>query len=208
MKLIDDFLKRVFDIIASLCGLILLIPLILFIALLIKSENEGPVFYRGVRVGRHGKHFWIFKFRTMVADAEKIGGPSTSDDDPRVTKLGQLLRKYKIDELPQLINVLKGEISFVGPRPEVPTEIETYNKEEKRILLVKPGITDWASLTYHNEGEILKGSPDPHKTYRGKIRPGKLKLACKYVDEKSFSTDIKIIFKTFATLIKTRSQRG
>lgn len=208
MKIIYDLLKRTFDIIASLGGLILLIPVILVIALLIKSENKGPVFYRGVRVGRHGKHFRIFKFRTMVVDAEKIGGPSTSDDDPRVTKIGQLLRKYKIDELAQLINVLKGEMSFVGPRPEVPTEIETYNKEEKRILLVKPGITDWASLTYHNEGEILKGSPDPHKNYREKIRPGKLKLALKYVDEKSFSTDIKIIFETFATLIKTRSQRG
>lgn len=156
-------------------------------------------------MGRLGKPFRMIKFRTMVTDAEKIGGPSTSDDDSRITRVGKFLRKFKLDEMPQLINILRGQMSFVGPRPEVPTEVETYNEEEKRILLVKPGITDWASLTYHNEGEILKGSADPHETYREKIRPGKLKLALKYIDERSFLTDIKIILQTLRTLIKTRT---
>jgi len=141
----------------------------------------------------------------MVVDAEKLGGPSTSDDDPRITKIGKLLRKYKLDELPQLINVLKGEMSIVGPRPEVSMEVETYTNEEKRILNVKPGITDFASLTFHNEGEILKGSPDPHQTYREKIRPEKLRLALKYVDSKSLSVDLKIILETIKALIKTKT---
>jgi len=141
----------------------------------------------------------------MVVDAEKLGGPSTSDDDPRITKIGKLLRKYKLDELPQLINVLKGEMSIVGPRPEVSMEVETYTNEEKRILNVKPGITDFASLTFHNEGEILKGSADPHQTYREKIRPEKLKLALKYVEKQSFWVDLKIIFETIKTLVKART---
>lgn len=198
-------MKRLFDIILSLFGLIIFSSLLLIIAFLIKSEDGGPVFYRGVRVGRYGKLFRIFKFRTMVVNAEKLGGPSTADDDPRITKIGKFIRKYKLDELSQLINVLKGEMSFVGPRPEVPMEVQTYTDEEKRILLVRPGITDWASLTFHNEGEILKGSTDPHKAYREKIRPGKIKLALKYVDEQSFLTDIKIILQTLLTLAKTRT---
>ncbi len=198
-------MKRLFDIILSLFGLIIFSSLLLIIAFLIKNEDGGPVFYRGVRVGRYGKLFRIFKFRTMVVNAEKLGGPSTADDDPRITKIGKFIRKYKLDELSQLINVLKGEMSFVGPRPEVPMEVQTYTDEEKRILLVRPGITDWASLTFHNEGEILKGSTDPHKAYREKIRPGKIKLALKYVDEQSFLTDIKIILQTLLTLAKTRT---
>lgn len=141
----------------------------------------------------------------MVVDAEKLGGPSTSDDDLRITRVGKLLRKYKLDELPQLINVLKGEMSIVGPRPEVSMEVETYTNEEKRILTVKPGITDYASLTFHNEGEILKGSSDPHQAYREKIRPEKLKLALKYVEKQSFWVDLKIIFETIKTLVKTRT---
>jgi lipopolysaccharide/colanic/teichoic acid biosynthesis glycosyltransferase len=141
----------------------------------------------------------------MVVDAEKLGGPSTADDDPRITKVGRFLRKYKLDELPQLINVLKGEMSIVGPRPEVSMEVETYNSEEKKVLNVKPGITDYASLTFHNEGEILKGSSDPHQAYREKIRPEKLKLALKYVEKKSFWVDLKIIFETIKTLVKTRT---
>lgn len=188
--------------------LIIMLPLMMLISILVKLDSKGPILYKGVRVGRYGKFFKMLKFRTMIVNAEKLGGPSSADDDPRITKVGHLIRKYKVDELPQLINILKGEMSFVGPRPEVPVEVETYTEEEKRILLVKPGITDWASLKYHNEGEILKGSPDPHKTYREKIKPGKMRLALKYVDEKSFLTDIKILFTTFFTLIKTRVQRG
>jgi lipopolysaccharide/colanic/teichoic acid biosynthesis glycosyltransferase len=198
-------LKRSYDIILSLIAVILLGPLLLWIAFLIKKEDGGPTYYRGVRVGHHEKLFRIFKFRTMVLNAEKLGGPSTADDDPRITKTGKFLRKYKLDELPQLLNILKGEMSFVGPRPEVPMEVETYNEEEKRILTVKPGITDYASLTFHNEGAILKGSLDPHQTYREKIRPEKLRLALKYVHEQSFWVDLKIIFETITALIKTRT---
>ena len=141
----------------------------------------------------------------MVVNADKIGGPSTSEDDPRLTKIGKFIRNYKFDEIPQLLNVLMGDMSIVGPRPEVPSEVETYSYEEKRILSVRPGITDYASLEYHNEGEILKGAKDPHKAYREKIRPGKLKLALKYVDERSLMTDIDLIYRTLKTLVVTRT---
>ncbi len=198
-------IKRCFDIVLASIGLILFTPLFLYIALRIYKEDKGPIFYRGERVGLRGKPFRIYKFRTMVVNAEKVGPSSTSDDDPRITKIGRFLRKYKLDELPQLINVLKGEMSFVGPRPEVPSEVATYNEEERKILSVRPGITDWASLTYHNEGEILKGAEDPHQAYREKIRPGKIKLAMKYVDKQSFFIDLRIIADTLRTLIKTRS---
>ncbi|MGA1870324.1 MAG: sugar transferase [bacterium] len=200
----NNFLKRIFDIIGSSFGLIVMGPIMIFLAILMKLNSPGPVFYRGVRVGKNGVLFKIFKFRTMVVDAEKIGGPSTSDDDPRITKIGKFIRDYKLDELPQLINVFKGEMSIVGPRPEVPMEVETYTKEEKKILLVRPGITDWASLTFHNEGEILKGSSDPHETYRIRIRPEKLRLALKYVNENSLLIDFKIIFRTLMILVETR----
>ncbi|MEC4684591.1 MAG: sugar transferase [Nitrospirota bacterium] len=204
-KRLDGFLKRTFDIITSLLGLVLFGPLIFFLIIFIKLDSPGPAFYRGERVGRFGKTFRIFKFRTMVVDAEKFGGPSTASDDPRITRVGKFLRKYKLDELPQLVNVLKGEMSIVGPRPEVLMEVETYTNEERRILEVRPGITDWASLTFHNEGEILRGSPDPHQAYREKIKPEKMRLALKYIDERSFLTDIKIILETILTLVKTRA---
>ena len=194
-------IKRVFDISFSLVGLIMLSPLFFLIAYLIKREDGGPVFYRGVRIGQFGKPFRIYKFRTMVVDAEKIGGPSTADDDPRITKIGKFIRKYKLDELPQLINVLKGEMSIVGPRPEVPFYVDMFTEEEKRILDVKPGITDWASLWNPDEGAILAGSSDPEKTYMGKIRPIKIKLQLKYVEERSFLTDLKIIFLTVLTVL-------
>ncbi len=198
-------LKRMFDILFSLIGLVIFLPLMAILSILIKKEDRGPVLYRGKRVGRDGNLFGMLKFRTMVMNAEKLGGPSTSDDDPRITKAGKSLRKFKLDELPQLINVLKGEMSFVGPRPEVPMEVKTYNDEEKRILTVKPGITDYASLTFHNEGEILKGSKDPHQAYREKIRPEKLRLGLKYVDSQSFRVDMKIIIQTLSALIRTRT---
>ena len=198
-------IKRLFDFIFSLSGLVIVSPLIAVIAVVVKVESPGPVLYKGARAGKAGKPFRILKFRTMVVDAEEIGGPSTADDDPRITKVGKFIRKYKLDELPQLINVLKGEMSFVGPRPEVPMEVETYNNEERRILNVKPGITDYASMTFHNEGEILKGSSDPHQAYREKIRPEKIRLAVRYVDEQSFWVDLKIIIKTIIALVKTRT---
>lgn len=198
-------LKRLFDIVSSSVNILIFLPIFIVTAVLIKLNSKGPVFFRGDRVGLYGKPFRILKFRTMVVNAEKLGGPSTANDDPRITKTGKFLRKYKLDELPQLINILKGEMSFVGPRPEVPLEIDTYNNEEKRVLTVKPGITDYASLTFHNEGEILKGSSDPHQTYREKIRPEKLRLALKYVEKQSFWVDLEIIIQTIRALIKTRT---
>lgn len=198
----DEAIKRIFDVIVSAIGLIILSPLMLVIAYLIKREDGGPVFYRGVRVGRYGKPFRIYKFRTMVVDAEKLGGPSTADDDPRITRIGRVLRKYKLDELPQLINVLKGEMSLVGPRPEVKFYVDMLSEEERELILsVRPGITDWASLWNPDEGAVLAGSDDPEKTYMEKIRPTKIKLQLKYVKERSFWTDLKIIFLTILTVI-------
>ena len=194
--------KNVFDAVVSFLGLVVLCPLFLVLALCIKLEDKGPVFYRGVRVGKHGKIFRIFKFRSMVVDAEKIGGHSTPEDDGRITRIGKVLRKYKFDELPQLINILRGEMSFVGPRPEVQHYVNMYTEEEKKVILnVRPGITDWASLWNPDEGLMLAGSPDPEKRYREEIRPVKIKYQLKYAREHSFFTDLKIIFLTIFILI-------
>jgi len=197
-------LKRLLDMIMSFLGLFSFSPLLLTVSFLIKREDGGPVFYRGLRVGRNGKPFKIFKFRSMVLNAEQIGGPSTSDDDPRITRIGKLIRKYKLDELPQLINVLKGDMSIVGPRPEVQHYVDMYTEEEKAILTVRPGITDWASIWNPDEGAILAGSADPEKTYMEKIRPKKLELQLKYVRERSFWADMKIIMETIWTLVRRR----
>lgn len=194
--------KRLFDIVFSLFGLSALAPVFLFIIFLIKKEDNGPVFYAGTRAGKGGKNFKMLKFRTMVINADKIGGPSTANDDPRITKIGKFLRKCKLDEIPQLINVLRGEMSFVGPRPEVPFYVNMFSEEEKKILSVRPGITDWASLWNSDEGAILAGSSDPEKDYMEKIRPEKIRLQLKYVREHSFFTDILIIFKTLLKLVR------
>lgn len=195
-------LKCLFDIIFSLMGLVIVFPVFMVIAIFIKLDSEGPIFFRGIRVGRDEKLFKIYKFRTMVINADKIGGSSTSDDDPRLTKMGKLIRRYKLDELPQLMNVLKGEMSFVGPRPEVSEEVELYSEEYRRaILSVQPGMTDYSSIKFHNEGEILKGSEDPHQTFREKIQPEKIRLGLKYAKKHSFWIDIKIIFQTLKTVI-------
>ena len=195
-------MKRLFDILFSALGLLFLSPIFLIIAILIKREDRGPILYRGVRIGKFGKTFKIFKFRTLVANAEKIGGPSTADDDPRITKVGKLIRKYKLDELPQLINVLKGEMSFVGPRPEVSFYVKMFTEEERTILSLRPGITDWASLWNPDEGAILAGSSDPEKTYMEKIRPEKIRLQLRYVRERSFWADLKIILLTLKKLTR------
>jgi len=194
--------KRLFDIVFSFLGLVIVLPLLGGIAFLIKLDSGGPVFYRGMRVGKGGREFRIFKFRTMVKDAEKLGGPSSSADDPRLTKFGKFLRKHNLDELPQLIDVLRGKMSFVGPRPEVPQEVETYDPEVKKIILsVRPGMTDLATLENIHEGEILRGSQDPHQAYREIIKPKKLKLATEYVKKRSFWLDIKIILKTLKSAL-------
>ncbi len=198
------FAKRLFDLVFSLIGLVALSPLMLVIAHMIREDTPGPVFYRGTRAGRGGKPFQMLKFRTMVINADKIGGPSTSEDDPRLTKIGRRLRRYKLDELPQLINVLKGQMSFVGPRPEVLSEVEKYTPEERTLLSVRPGITDWASITFNNEGEVLKGSADPHQAYLEKIRPEKVRLGMEYVRKRSLRIDLQILFQTVATITGTR----
>ena len=194
-------LKLLLDISAAAAGLIALSPFLLSIAWCIWREDCGPVFYRGERIGLNGKPFRIFKFRTMVIDAEKLGASSTSDDDPRITRIGKFLRKYKLDELPQLINVLLGDMSLVGPRPEVRKFTDLYTEEEKAILTVRPGITDWASIWNPDEGAILAGSADPDQDYLEKIRPEKIRLQLKYVRERTFWTDIKIILLTLKTII-------
>jgi lipopolysaccharide/colanic/teichoic acid biosynthesis glycosyltransferase len=193
--------KRLFDIVFALLGLALTLPLFAVIAFLIKRDSEGPVFYRAPRVGKDGKPFKMLKFRTMVANADKIGGPSTANDDPRITRVGRFLRRYKLDELPQLINVLKGEMSFVGPRPEVQQYVDMYTEEEKAILTVKPGITDWASLWNSDEGAVLAGSPDPEKAYLELIRPTKVKLQLEYVRKRSFLTDLGILLRTVMAVV-------
>jgi len=194
-------LKRLFDIVFSLLGLMLASPILLVLAALIKSSSPGPVFYRGERVGEKGEIFQIFKFRSMVVNAEKLGGPSTAGDDPRLTKIGKFLKRYQLDELPQLINVLKGDMSLVGPRPEVKMYVEMMTPEEKNVILsVKPGMTDFASLWNFHEGDILKGSPDPEKAYLEKIRPTKIRLQLEYVKNRSFLLDLKIIIKTITKI--------
>lgn len=195
-------IKRLFDVFLSFLCLLIFSPILFAIALFIKIEDGSPVFYRGIRVGKNGKLFRMWKFRTMVIDADKIGGPSTADDDPRITKVGKIIRRYKLDEFPQLFNVLIGQMSFVGPRPEVTFYIDMLKDEEKDILKVKPGITDWASLWNSNEGAVLAGSNDPEKIYMEKIRPKKIKLQLKYVKERSFLQDIIILYLTIKMLFK------
>ena len=197
--------KRTFDVAAATAGLIILSPVIAAIAIAIKAGSKGPLLYRGTRVGMNDEPFHMLKFRTMVVDADKIGGSSTPEDDPRVTPIGKFLRKYKLDELPQLINVLRGDMSFVGPRPQVQWAVDLYTPEERQILTVRPGITDEASLKFSNEGEILKGSKDPDKDYIEKIHPEKMRLSLEYVRNRSFSGDLSIIARTAQAIFKPSS---
>lgn len=201
--LIYNGLKRLFDFLSSIIVFVIVLPIFLFVVFLIKKESSGPIFYKAKRIGKNGKEFVMYKFRTMVVDADKIGGPSTAADDPRLTKIGLFLKKYQLDELPQLINVIKGDMSVVGPRPEVKMYVDIMTEEEKNVILsVRPGITDFASLWNFHEAEILKGSTDPEKDYMEKIRPEKLRLQIKYIKERNFFLDIKIIFQTILKIFK------
>lgn len=203
MNAIFYIAKRMLDIAGSLFGLVVLAPFFAVAAVLIKISSEGPVLYRGTRVGKGGKLFRMFKFRTMVQNADQIGGPSTAGDDSRLTAVGMLLRRFKLDEFPQLFNVLKGEMSLVGPRPEVPLYVGMMTEEEKKIILsVKPGITDLASLWNIDEGAVLAGSPDPEKAYQENIWPEKKRLQIKYVKEQSFFGDLAIIFRTLINIFR------
>jgi lipopolysaccharide/colanic/teichoic acid biosynthesis glycosyltransferase len=194
-------MKRALDLILSTFGLVLLAPTFVVLALMIVMETGAPVFYRGLRTGRYGKPFRIFKFRTMVVDAERLGSASTPGDDLRVTRVGNFLRLYKLDELPQLINVVRGEMSLVGPRPQVPWAVDRYTEDEKSILNALPGITDAASIRFRNEGEILRGSADPDKDYFEKIHPEKMRLSLEYVRTQSFVLDCKILWQTIAAVL-------
>jgi lipopolysaccharide/colanic/teichoic acid biosynthesis glycosyltransferase len=195
------YIKRLIDFSLSLVGLLLLFPVFIIIAILIKLEDGGSIFFRQVRVGQHGKLFKIYKFRTMVENAERLGIQVTKEDDPRITKIGKILRKYKLDELPQLINVLKGEMSLVGPRPEVPKYVNIYKEEYKEILKIKPGITDFAAIEFINEEKLLKGSKNPEKIYLEQILPKKMEFYKKYIHEISILTDLKILLKTILKII-------
>jgi len=193
-------IKRGFDVLASLTGLVLLSPVLAVVALAIKLTSPGPVFFRQERVGRGFRRFEILKFRTMVPDAPKLGGQLTAGEDPRITRVGRLLRKIKLDELPQLINVLKGDMSFVGPRPEVPRYVEIFRDDYRELLTVRPGITDLASLKYRDESEVLGRSSDPETTYVEQVLPEKIALGKQYLRRSSLWFDVGLIFKTLFRL--------
>jgi len=196
----QEGVKRGLDVLLAALGLALLAPLFLLVALAVKLDSPGPVFYRGARVGRYGRRFAMFKFRTMVAEAESRGPSSTASDDRRITRVGALLRRYKLDELPQLINVLRGEMSLVGPRPQVPWIVERYSAAEQQLLAVRPGITDYASLRFADEGEILRGSADPDGDYLSRIHPEKVRLGLEYVRGWSLAADFRILVRTLFVL--------
>lgn len=193
---------RLIDFIASLFGLIVLLPVFLLIAIWIKlDDRKGPVFFRQTRVGKDGIDFGLYKFRSMYVDSDRHGLITVGGRDPRITRSGYYIRKYKLDELPQLINVLKGEMSMVGPRPEVRKYVDLYTDEQRRVLSVRPGITDYASIEYLDENTLLAQSADPDKTYIEEIMPAKIELNMKYINNPSLSEYLKIILKTITAII-------
>jgi len=194
--------KRVFDLLFSAIGLILIVPLFLAAAIWIKIDSSGPVLFRQTRVGRFGHSFQIYKFRTMCSDAEVKGRQITVGDDQRITKSGRFLRRYKLDELPQLINVIKGEMSLVGPRPEVPRYVALYPEHiREKVLSLPPGITDFASIEYKDENDILGRAEDPDKAYIEEVMPVKLRYYERYVAERSLWIDVKLIWATFKAIL-------
>ncbi len=197
-------IKRTFDLSAAVAGLLCLSPLFIVVAALIKMDSGGSVFFTQERVGRGFRSFRIYKFRTMVRDAPREGGPITFGDDPRITKIGRVLRRTKIDELPQLINVLIGEMSVVGPRPEVRQYVDYFRHDYEQILTVRPGITDLASVKFRDEAAILGALPNPEEMYLTSILPQKLRLGKEYVRGSSLALDLTVIFKTLAALIGRR----
>ncbi|MBQ2423371.1 MAG: sugar transferase [Alistipes sp.] len=194
-------LKRLFDIVASGCGLIVLSPLFIVLAIWIKLDSKGPVFYRQVRVGRGNRDFRLYKFRSMRVGADKQGLITVGGRDPRITRSGYFIRKYKLDEFPQLINVFVGDMSLVGPRPEVRKYVDMYTAEQLRVLSVRPGITDLASIRYRNENELLEQAEDPDSYYEQVIMQDKLRINLEYVDNHCFVNDIKLIFMTFWEIV-------
>jgi len=197
-------MKRLFDITAAFVGLVVLGPLYFLVVILILVTMGRPVLFRQARIGRNERPFAIIKFRSMVRDADRQGPEFTTGGDARVTPLGRFLRRTKLDELPQLVNILKGEMSFVGPRPEVPRYVKLYDADQRRVLAVRPGLTDPASLAYHNEEEILAGYTDAEKAYVEKIMPAKLELNLAYLDKAGLLSDLGLIFKTIGRIFCPR----
>lgn len=195
-------MKRIFDIVSSLVVLLLLSPFFILLAIAIVVDSRGGVFYRQIRVGRNGREFGLYKFRSMVSNADKKGELTVGKKDSRITRVGAFIRKYKLDEFPQLINIIKGDMSIVGPRPEVPRYVNLYSQEQKKVLSVRPGLTDFASLEYINENELLGKSADPERTYINEIMPAKLELNLKYIREQGMLTDLKIIFRTLFKIFR------
>ena len=195
-------MKRLFDLFFSAIGIIVLSPIYLIISLLIIFDSKGGVLYKQERIGKNSVPFNVLKFRTMVPDAFAKGALTVGSRDPRVTNIGYYLRKYKLDELPQLFNVFFGDMSFVGPRPEVRKYTDLYNNDQKKVLSVKPGITDYASIKYRNENDLLAASKNPEKLYIEEIMPKKLELNMKYINDNNIFKDIKIIVDTFYTIVK------
>lgn len=196
---VADAARRLVDITVALAGLTVLSPLFLALAVAIRRDSPGPVFYKARRVGRNGKEFLLYKFRSMVADADRRGPGITTEGDQRVTKTGRLLRRTKMDELPQLINVLKGEMSLVGPRPEDPRYVALYTTEQRAVLLVRPGITSAASLAYRHEEELLSG-PNWEVLYREEIMPAKLDIDLGYLSQRTLTSDLKLVFQTVSAM--------
>lgn len=198
-------MKRALDVVASLVGLVLLLPLFVLAALAIKLDSRGPVFFKQERIGKDFRPFYIYKFRSMRQDAPQLGGPITVGEDLRITRVGRFLRKAKIDELPQLLNVLKGEMSLVGPRPEVRKYVELFRRDYEKILTIRPGITDLASLKYRDEAAILAQSANPEDEYVRRVLPEKIKLANEYRERSSLLFDITLIFKTLLKLFEHKT---
>ena len=194
-------MKRILDILCSFSVLLLLLPVWLVVALLIVLESRGGVFYVQKRVGKDNRDFNLYKFRTMRPDADSKGLLTVGARDSRITRVGYFLRKYKIDEFPQLLNILKGDMSIVGPRPEVRKYVDLYTPEQMRVLTVRPGLTDYASIRYVNESEVLAASEDPERTYIEEVMPAKLALNLQYIENQSLKEDFKLIFKTFTAIL-------
>lgn len=193
--------RAIFDIIVSTVAILVLSPFLIIIMIAIALDSRGGVFFKQVRVGKSRKNFNLLKFRTMRPFSEKEGKITVGNDDPRITPVGAFLRKYKMDELPQLFNVILGDMHLVGPRPEVPEYVAKYTAEQLRVLSVKPGITDYASLEYFNENELLAQSPNPEETYVSVVMPAKLKMNLEYVDNRNFPADVKILVKTVMRIL-------
>lgn len=198
-------MTRSLDILISFFGLVVLSPVLIIVALIIVIDDPGPVFYRQLRVGRYGRDFRIFKFRSMRVNADKAGLITVGDRDPRVTRAGYYIRKYKIDELPQLLNVLIGDMSLVGPRPEVRRYVDLYTDEQRRVLSVRPGITDYASIEYVDENRLLAASNDPDKTYIDEIMPAKIALNMRYINHPTLGEYLRILFLTAKAIVRKRN---